>query len=61
LNEPTITVKWVLKGKQLIVLTDSSGSRERGVMFGAVNPKDGKVYYSTYEAGNTDTFKDFLK
>jgi len=41
--------------------TDSSSSRERVVMFRAVNPRDGKVYYSTYEAGNTDTFKDFLK
>ncbi len=60
-DEPTTTAKWALKGKQPIVPTDSSGSRERVVMFGAVNPRDGKVYYSTYEAGNTDTFKDFLK
>lgn len=60
-DEPTTTAKWALKGDQPIVPTDSSGSRERVVMFGAVNPVDGEVYYSTYEVGNTDTFKDFLK
>jgi transposase len=60
-DEPTTTAKWALKGNQPIVPTDSNGSRERVVMFGAVNPEDGKVYYSTYDAGNTDTFKDFLK
>lgn len=60
-DEPTTTLKWSLKGNQPIVPTDSSGSRERVVMFGAVNPKDGEIHYSTYEAGNTDTFKDFLK
>lgn len=60
-DEPTTTLKWSLKGYQPIVPTDSRGSRKRAVMFGAVNPKDGEVYYSTYEAGNTDNFKDFLK
>lgn len=60
-SEPTTTGKWALKGEQPIVSTDSKGSRERVVMFGAVNPKDGKVHYSTYDAGNTDSFKDFLK
>ncbi len=60
-DEPTITAKWALKGTQPIVATESSKSRERTVMFGAVNPKAGEVIYSTYEAGNSDTFKDFLK
>lgn len=60
-DEPTTTAKWALKGNQPIVSTESSKSRERTVMFGAVNPKDGEVTYSTYDAGNSDTFKDFLK
>jgi transposase len=60
-DEPTTTLKWSLKGNQPIVPTDSSGSRERIVMFGAVDPIDGKVHYSTSEAGNSDSFKDFLK
>lgn len=41
--------------------TDSLGSRERIVMFGAVNPADGEVYYSTYEAENSENFMDYLK
>jgi transposase len=60
-DEPTTTLKWSRKGKQPIIPTDSSGSRERIVMFGAVDPTNGKVHYSTSEAGNTDSFKDFLK
>jgi transposase len=60
-DEPTTTAKWALKGNQPVVATESSKSRERTVMFGAVNPKDGRVIYSTYNAGNSDTFKDFLK
>jgi len=60
-DEPTVTVKWALKGNQPIVATESSRSRHRTVMFGAVNPKDGEVLYSTYDAGNSETFKDFLK
>jgi transposase len=60
-DEPTTTAKWALKGNQPIVATESSKSRERIVMFGAVNPKDGQVTYSTYDSGNSDNFKDFLK
>ncbi len=60
-DQPTTTAKWALKGNQPIVATESSKSRERTVMFGAVNPKNGQVIYSTYDAGNSDTFKDFLK
>lgn len=60
-DEPTTTSKWALKGEQPIVSTDSSGSRERAVIFGAVNPINGEVHYSTYEAGNTENFEDFLK
>jgi hypothetical protein len=46
--EATTTAKWALKGNQPIVATDSIKSRERTVMFGAVNPKDGRVVCSTY-------------
>lgn len=60
-DEPTTTRKWALKGCQPIIPTYSHGSRKRTVMFGAVNPNDGEVFYSTCEAGNSNTFKDFLK
>jgi transposase len=60
-DEPTATRKWALKGKQPVIPTDSRGPRKRKVMFGAVNPADGHVYYSTYDSGNSETFRDFLK
>lgn len=60
-DEPTTTLKWALKGKQPIIPTDSKGLRQRMVMFGAVNPVDGQVHYSTSEAGNSNTFKNFSK
>ena len=60
-SEPTTTSKWALKGNQPIVATSSLDSRERIVIFGAVNPADGEVYYSTYEAGNSESFMEFLK
>lgn len=60
-NEPTVTHKWALKGEQPVVSTDSKGSRERRVIFGACDPKTGDVYYSTKEAGNSESFEDFLK
>lgn len=48
-DEPTTTRKWALKGNQPIVPTESRGPRQRKVIFGAVNPSDGHVNYSTYE------------
>lgn len=60
-DEPTTAQKWTPKGPQPIVSTDSAGSRERIVIFGAVDPAEGKVHYSTTEAGNSESFKDFLK
>lgn len=60
-NEPTVTRKWALKGEQPVVSTDSKGSRQRRVIFGACDPKTGDVYYSTKEAGNSESFEDFLK
>lgn len=47
--------------KQLIVQTNSKGSRKRKVIFGACNPKTGEVIYSIEEAGNSESFEDFLK
>ena len=60
-DEPTTTLKWSRKGKQPIVPTDSCDSRERIVIFGAVDPVKGKVHTKTSEAANSDSFKDFLK
>ena len=60
-DEPTTTLKWSRKEKQPIVPTDSFGSRERIVMFGAVDPMKGKVHTKTFEVANSDSFEDFLK
>jgi transposase len=60
-DEPTTNLKWALKGNQPIIPTDNHGPRQRRAIFGAVNPADGHVYYSTYETGNSNNFKDFLK
>lgn len=60
-DEPTTTRKWALKNNQPIIATDSHGPRKRRVIFGAVSSEYGYVNYSTYEAGNSDNFKDFLK
>lgn len=60
-DEPTTTGKWAPIGKQPIVQTNSKGSRKRRVIFGACNPKTGEVIYSTEEAGNSESFEDFLK
>lgn len=58
-SEPTITAKWTKKGKQGIVPT-SGAHRERTVIFGAVNPENGTLYEQFSNAGNTDTFKQFM-
>lgn len=60
-DEPTTVAKWALKGNQPIVPTNSKGSRKRKVLFGAVNPETGDVYYRTYDKGNSESFKSFLK
>jgi transposase len=60
-DEPTTTGKWAPVGKQPVVQTNSKGSRKRRVIFGACNPKTGEVIYSTEEAGNSESFEDFLK
>ncbi|MGI6697320.1 MAG: winged helix-turn-helix domain-containing protein [Clostridia bacterium] len=58
-DESTAILKWAPKGKQPIVPTDNVGSRERFVMFGAVNPVDGKVHYSTSKSANTNSLRIF--
>jgi transposase len=60
-DEPTTTGKWAPIGKQPVIPTRSKGSRKRKVIFGACNPKTGEVYYSTKEAGNSESFESFLK
>jgi len=60
-DEPTTTGKWALKGEQPVIPTNSKGSRKRRVIYGAVNPKTGEVFYSTKRSGNTENFKSFLK
>jgi len=60
-DEPTTTGKWAPIGEQPIIPTDSRGSRERRVIFGAVDPKSGEVLYSTEKAGNSESFESFLK
>ena len=60
-DEPSTTGKWAPIGKQPIVQTNSKGSRKRRVIFGACSPKTGEVIYSTEEAGNSESFEDFLK
>lgn len=60
-SEPSTTSKWALTGKQPVVSTNSKGPRSRKIIFGAVNPNDGKIHYSTEDKANADTFKSFLK
>lgn len=60
-DEPTTTGKWAPVGEQPIIPTDSKGSRERRVVFGAVNPKTGEVHCSTEKTGNSENFESFLK
>lgn len=60
-TEPTITATWSLKGKQPIVKTNSKSNRKRKVIFGAANPKESKVHYSTTDNGDSINFEAFLK
>lgn len=58
---PTSTRKLAPVGQQPIIKTNSKGSRQRRVIFGAVSPENGDVLYSTNEAGDSQIFEDFLK
>lgn len=60
-TEPSTKSAWAPKGKQPVVVTNSSGSRQRRVIFGACNPKNGDIFYATEESGNSENFEDFLK
>lgn len=60
-SEPTTIGKWAPVGEQPIIPTDSKGSRQRRVIYGACNPKNGDVIYSTKDSGNSENFEDFLK
>ena len=58
-SEPTIASMWTKQGEQGIVPT-SGESRKRTVIFGAVNPENGDLYEQFSDAGNTETFKEFM-
>jgi transposase len=58
-SEPTTTAMWTKKGEQGIVPT-SGETRKRTVIFGAVNPENGDLYEQFSDAGNTETFKEFM-
>ena len=58
-SEPTITAMWTKQGEQGIVPT-SGETRQRQVIFGAVNPENGDLYEQISDAGNTQTFKEFM-
>ncbi|MFL0194803.1 IS630 family transposase [Clostridium sp. WILCCON 0269] len=60
-SEPTITRIWSKVGDQTVVKTNSSGTRQRTVVFGAVNPEKGKLTQQLNDKGNTENFKSFLK
>lgn len=60
-DEPTVTGKWAPIGEQSVISTNSKGPRQRRVKFGACDPKTGDVFYSTEEAGNSESFENFLK
>jgi len=60
-DESTTTLKLSRKGEQPIIPTDSSGSRERIVMFDAIGPINGKIHFKASEAAKSDRFKNFLK
>ena len=60
-SEPTISSVWSKKGTQTVVKTNTSGSRKRNVIFGAVNPETGELSQQFSDKGNTENFKSFLK
>lgn len=60
-SEPTTTATWSKVGSQTVVKTNSSGTRQRTVIFGAVNPEKGKLTQELNDKGNTENFKSFLK
>ena len=58
-SEPTTTAIWTKKGEQGVIPT-SGGTRERTVIFGAVNPETGDLYEQFSNVANTETFKEFM-
>jgi transposase len=60
-SEPTATSVWSKVGTQPIVKTGSGGTRERAVIFGAVNSETGDLTEQIYDKGNSENFKSFLK
>ncbi|WP_373845695.1 hypothetical protein [Clostridium sp.] len=60
-SEPTTTATWSKVGYQTVVKINSSGTRQRTVIFGAVNLEKGKLTQELNDKGNTENFKSFLK
>jgi transposase len=60
-SEPTLTSMWAKKGSHPIVNTDTSHSRKRQVVYGAVDPDNGQLVSMVADSGNSDNFKSFLK
>jgi transposase len=59
-SEPTTTAAWSKVGTQTIVKTNG-GTRQRTVIFGAVNSETGELNNQLSNKGNTENFKSFLK
>jgi transposase len=60
-SEPTIMSMWAKKGNHPIVNTDTSHSRKRKVVYGAVDPDNGQLVSMVADSGNSDNFNFFLK
>jgi len=58
-TEPTVTAIWTKEGHQAIVET-SGETRDRAVVFGAVNPENGDLFEQISDAGNTVNFQNFM-
>ena len=59
-SEPTTTAVWSKVGTQTLVKTNG-GTRQRTVVFGAVNSEVGELTQQLSDKGNTENFKSFLK
>jgi len=58
-TEPTVTAIWTKEGHQAIVET-SEETRDRAVIFGAVNPESGDLFEQISDARNTVNFQNFM-
>lgn len=59
-SEPTATSVWTKVGEQPIVQTPGE-TREKTVIFGAVNPESGDIFEQFSDAGSTVNYQSFLR